>query len=290
MTAVESAAAPSLRDRVDGLLAAFLGEVRDEIAADDPDATSLVDEVTRLVSAGGKRLRPTFCYWGHLGSGGRDGESILRAAAALELLHTMALIHDDVMDEAVERRGVPASAVHLAAEGRRWGMTDDPDRFGRSAAILAGDLAAVLADRLLLSSRFAPERLLAALGRYHRMRTEMASGQFLDVAGLTLDRAASRRAAALKGGTYTVEGPLLIGAALAGASGPAEASLSLYGASLGQAFQLRDDLLDGDGARGVTPEEVNALVSRARSALDPTSLSPGSVEALDTLAVRMEMR
>jgi geranylgeranyl diphosphate synthase type I len=289
MTVPAPAPAPGLLDRVEGLLASFLSDARDEVAQDDPGAAALVDEVIRVVAAGGKRLRPTFCVWGHVAAGGHDGDEILRAATALELLHTMALIHDDLMDEATERRGVPASAVHLAAEGRRWGLTADPERFGRSAAILAGDLAAVLADRLMLSSGFPPELLMEALGRYHRMRTEMAAGQFLDVAGLAGDRAAARRAAALKGGAYTVEGPLLIGAALAGASGALDAALSRFGAPLGQAFQLRDDLEDGEGAHGATPREVNALVSQARAALDPDVLAPAAVDALDGLARLMVM-
>lgn len=288
MTATATAP-PSLRERVEGLLASFLQDARREVAGDDPGAAPLVDEVIRVVASGGKRLRPAFCFWGHIAAGGQDGEPILRAATALELLHTMALIHDDLMDEATERRGAPASAVHLAEEGRRWGLTADPERFGRSAAILAGDLAAVLADELLLSSGFVAERLMPALERYRRMRTEMAAGQFLDVAGLAGDRAAARRAAALKGGGYTVQGPLLIGAALAGAPAGTDVVLERFGAPLGQAFQLRDDLHDGDAAHGATPEEVNALVAQARAALDRSVLVPAAADALDALALRVEM-
>jgi geranylgeranyl diphosphate synthase, type I len=284
MTAAAAASVPSLTDRVEALLASFLREARAEVAGDDPAAAPLVDEVIRVVASGGKRLRPAFCFWGHLAAGGRDDEPILRAASALELLHTMALIHDDLMDGATQRRGVPASAVHLAAEARRLGLSADPDVFGRSAAILAGDLAAVLADQLLLSSGFAAHPLLDALARYRRMRTEMAAGQFLDVAGLARDRAAARRAAALKGGGYTVEGPLLIGAALAGAPAATDAALSRFGAPLGQAFQLRDDLEDGEGAHGATPAEVNALVAQARASLHDAALSPAATEALDALA------
>lgn len=291
MTSAAPAAAPSLRDRSDGLLASFLRGVREEVEADDPGAAALVDEVIRVVASGGKRLRPAFCFWGHLAAGGHDGEDILRAATALELLHTMALIHDDLMDGATQRRGVPSSAVYLAAESRRWGTTDDPERFGRSGAILAGDLAAVLADRLMLTAGFSPEQLLRALGRYHRMRTEMAAGQFLDVAGLAGDPAAARRAAALKGGGYTVESPLLIGAALAGASGAVDAALSRFGAPLGQAFQMRDDLQDGEGTHGATRGEVNALVADARAALalDRPALAAEAVRALDDLARSVEM-
>ncbi len=294
MTAAANAAsnhpgAPGFRERVDDLLASFLGEVRDEVAQDAPGAAALVDEVARVVAAGGKRLRPAFCFWGHRAAGGSDGLPILRACAALELLHTMALIHDDLMDDAAERRAAPSSAVHLASEDRRWGLTEDPERFGRSGAILAGDLAAVLADRLMLSSGFAPDRLVDALVRYGRMRTEMAAGQFLDVAGLAGEGEDARRTAALKGGAYTVEGPLLIGAALAGASGAVEGALSNFGRPLGEAFQLRDDLHDGEAAHGMTVDEVNGLIAGARAALDPGILDPSAVDALDGLARLLEM-
>lgn len=278
------------RDRVDGALEAFLSACREEAVADDPRATLPLDEIRRLVAAGGKRLRPAFCYWGYRAAGGDDGEPIVRAAAALELLHTMALIHDDLMDGASVRRGVAASAPYLASEAARLRLPVAPEPFGRAAAILAGDLAAVLADRALLASGFAPDRLLAAQARYHRMRTEMAEGQFLDVAGLATDPASARRAATLKGGAYTVEGPLLIGAALAGASLEEEAALARFGAPLGEAFQLRDDLRDGDGAVSITPAEVNGLVARACSELDgEVPLAPDAVAVLRSMARRLEV-
>jgi geranylgeranyl diphosphate synthase, type I len=280
---------PALRVRVDAALDTFLSACRDETVADDPRATMPIDEVRRLVAAGGKRLRPAFCYWGFRAAGGPDGEPIVRASAALELLHTMALIHDDLMDDAAERRGVLASAHHLAAEAVRLGLGVEPTAFGRSAAILAGDLAAVLADRMLLGSGFASDRLAGALVHYHRMRMEMAEGQFLDVAGLAEDPVSARRAAVLKGGVYTVEGPLLIGAALAAAAEEAQRALARFGAPLGEAFQLRDDLHDREGAHGATPGEVNALVGRARAALDPGVLAPEGAAALDVLAQLLEM-
>ena len=146
-----------------------------------------------------------FCFWGYRAAGGVDDEPIERAAAALELLHTMALIHDDLMDRSPERRGAPASAFQLADRARVRGSSD-PERAGASLALLAGDLANVLADRLLLTSGFEPRALVGALDRYHRMRTEMALGQALDLAGGDADPALVAR---LKGGSYTVEGPLL---------------------------------------------------------------------------------
>ena len=283
-----------LRDRVDDTLTAFLEGVQAEVAAEQPEAMLPLDEIRRLVAAGGKRLRPGVCYWGHLAAGGDDGDAIVRASAALELLHTMALIHDDLMDGTLERRGVAASEIHLASYARRQGLRVDPDRFGRSAAILAGDLAAVLADRMLLESGFPAGRVAAALTPYHRMRTEMALGQFLDVAGFggasAADPALARRAARLKGGSYTVEGPLSVGAALAAADPEVMVTLMSFGGPLGEAFQLRDDVIDGESVHGVTPAEVNELVGRARAALDPAVLEPVARAALDALARSVGMQ
>ena len=272
-----------LRERVDGELLAFLREVRAEIVMAAPDALLTIDEVERLIVAGGKRLRPAFCYWGYRTAGGIDGDPIVRAAAALELLHVMALIHDDLMDEARLRRGVPTSAVHLTSQAGRLGSAD-PAATGRSLAILAGDLAAVLADRLFLSSGFAPDTLVPALDRYHRMRTEMAAGQTLDVLGL--DGTDRSLVASLKGGAYTVAGPLAIGAELAGAGADLQEALAAYGDPLGTAFQLRDDERDGDAP--VPVGAVAALAQEARLALKRMTLDPVVRDALATLADSVE--
>jgi geranylgeranyl diphosphate synthase type I len=267
----------SFRTRVDGALNTFLADVRAEMALVAPDALVPIDEVIRLVGAGGKRLRPAFCYLGYRAGGGSDGEPIERAAAALELLHTMALIHDDLMDRSSERRGVPASARHLADEARTRGLSD-PEHTGRSLALLAGDLAVVLADRLLLTSGFDAGVLVPALDRYHRMRTDMALGQCLDVAA----DADPIVVAALKGGSYTVEGPLQIGALLAGSSREVLAVLANYGACVGLAFQLRDDERDGDIP--AVPGRVAQLIAQGRAALDAPGLEPSAVASLRALA------
>jgi len=270
----------SLKDRVDDALATFLTARRQELEWIDHRSTTPIDEVIRLFRAGGKRLRPAFCYWGYRAAGGADDARIVRAAAALELLHTMALIHDDVMDGAAERRGdATAQARQTRAAWRR--RDPDPERVGTAVAILAGDLAAVLADAMMLEAGFPPERLPAALERYHRMRTEMAVGAYLAVTGMEAD---ARRLAFLKGGSYTVEGPLLIGAALAGAPVQVVARLERYGEPLGEAFQLLDDLRDGDAAAGVSGRDARKLIAESKDALDPDVLRPEAVAALGHLA------
>ena len=251
-----------------------------------PEAAEMVDELRRLVAAGGKRIRPAFCYWGHRAAGEDDGERIFRAAAALELFHTFALIHDDVMDESETRRGEPSTYARFA--GARAG---EPGalRYGRSVAVLAGDLAAVLADEALLGSGFPPERLLPALRRYARMREEVAAGQFLDVQGA--GTASADRVASLKTGAYTVEGPLHIGAMLAGGSPELLAALSRFARPLGLAFQFRDDLFDhGEGAvPGATASEVNRLIDKARSALDDAAIAQEAAAALGSLAAALAL-
>lgn len=253
------------RVRVDEVVTGFLEERRRELRGIHPASVALVDEIERLVRAGGQRLRPAFVYWGYRAAGGSDGPEVLRAAGAVELLHTMALIHDDLMDDTPTRRGVPAS--HVAV--------------GDAVAILAGDLAAVFADQLLLESGVPASRLLAAQARYHRMRLDMAAGQYLDVAGVVAD---AHHTAALKGGAYTVRGPLLLGADLAGGAPPVLDALARFGEPLGRAFQLLDDLRDGEAADGVTRAATGALVAEAVAALDPETLGGEATEALGSLA------
>jgi geranylgeranyl diphosphate synthase type I len=283
-TLVVPAALEAVRGRVDEVLASFLVARREEMVKLAPDAGVVVDEIRRLVAAGGKRIRPAFCYWGYRAAGGEEGEPIYRAGAALELFHTFAIVHDDVMDQSETRRGVPSTYARFA--GARAG---EPGalRYGRSVAVLAGDLAAVLADEALLDSGFPPDRLLPALRRYARMREEVAAGQFLDISGAAAtSEAAAATVASLKTGAYTVEGPMHIGALLAGGGPEVLAALSQFAGPLGRAFQLRDDVLDqGEGMiPGATAAEVNRLVRESRASLDHAAIVKEAAEALRSLA------
>ena len=230
----------------------------------DPTAPALVDELLRLLEAGGKRVRPAICFWAFAAAGGPRGDPIVRVCAALELLHTSALVHDDLMDRDDERRGVPSTHVRFAKEAPAG---SDPDAFGTAAAVLVGDLALVLSERLMRTSGFAAGRLERGMSRFDRMRAEMAAGQFLDVSGSS-DRV---RVRALKTGSYTAEGPVLIGAALAGAGADVDGPLRVFGRLVGEAFQLRDDVLDGDEDAD-RAAEVDDLLSRAARALGDAPL------------------
>ncbi|HEY6568012.1 MAG TPA: polyprenyl synthetase family protein [Actinomycetota bacterium] len=279
----------ALTERVDRVLASFLQGCALEMEAAGEGGRAMADEIQRLLQAGGKRLRPAFCYWGFRAAGGPDGEPIVRASAAMELLHTMALVHDDLLDHTAERRGAPTTGPKMAGSAPILAPSIDPQTFGTSAAVVVGDLAAVLADRLLLESGFEPAALERALDVYHRMRIETAVGQFLDVAGRGAEPARAREVARLKGGAYTVEGPLLVGAAFADGGAEVRGALGRYGRALGEAFQLRDDLHDDDAASGVTVDEVNGLVERARGALGQAPIDPGAARVLDGMAGSVAM-
>jgi geranylgeranyl diphosphate synthase type I len=235
---------------IDGVLEGFLDERRQDAAAIDPRLGEVVDELKATVGSGGKRLRPRLVLWGYRAGGAEVDEPILRAAASLELLHTFALIQDDVMDRSATRRGRPASHVTLAAQASR-----EPARFGESAAILLGDLALIWADRLMVEAGFTAERLQAALGIYNALRTEVTLGQYLDVLLAHGDRPSEEDALRVnryKTATYTVQRPIQLGLALAGAAPETIDAVPPFAVPAGIAFQLRDDLL---GAVG-DPEET----------------------------------
>jgi geranylgeranyl diphosphate synthase, type I len=273
-----------VRERIDPVLARFLSDRRAELAALDARAAVLVDELHRLIAAGGKRIRPALCMYAFRAAGGSDGPPIANAGAALELLHTFALVHDDVMDGAAERRGVESTHVWFAKQAPP-GV--EPDGYGISVAILVGDLAAVLAEERLRTCGATPDALTLALERFDRMRVEMAAGQLLDLevarAVEEPDDATRERVAALKTGSYTAEGPVLIGAALAGAGRATEGPLRVYARSIGEAFQLRDDIVDGDTDAGAAAR-ADDLLSRAVAALHGAGLEEEGRDALIELA------
>jgi geranylgeranyl diphosphate synthase type I len=258
----------ALRERVEIELAAFLDRKVTDLAAIDPDLMAVGEAICDLVLAGGKRLRPAFAYWGwrgaldavsYAGSAGpvadadRDDDTVLRAAASLELVQAGALIHDDVMDRASTRRGQPALHVRFADLHAYHGWAGSAAGFGQGAAIIAGDIALTWAQEMIRTAGLDD----AALGRvapaYDAMRLEVMAGQYLDLRGQVDSGrpdeealAAAWRTARYKAASYTVQRPLHIGALVGGPHAPGGPLLSTYteyGFALGEAFQLRDDVL-----------------------------------------------
>jgi geranylgeranyl diphosphate synthase type I len=260
MTTSPAVAAPpslsAIAARVDRRIATTLDPDIERWSGVDADLRPPLAALRALVLAGGKRLRPAFCYWAFVGAGGDpDDPGVADAGAALELLHTFALIHDDVMDCSDLRHGVETVHVRFARLHRELGWRGEASRFGDNVAILVGNLASVYADRLLAG---AP---VAALDVWNELHLEVNVGQYLDTSGTAARQAdigLARRICRYKSGKYTVERPLHLGAALAAPRRfPRLAPpLSDYGDPLGEAFQLRDDVLGVFGDPSVTGKPV----------------------------------
>ena len=279
-----------IRTEVARALELFLARQRADLMAIGDDLLPCLDAMEGLL-AGGKRLRPAFCYWGWRAGGGQDCPEIYTAAAALELLQASALVHDDVMDASDTRRGGPA--VHrqfasrfaagqlgpswqpgsAASQGGTSVQAGSAEQFGLGAAILIGDMLLAWTDELYHASGFAADVLSRGQPALNAMRTEVAAGQYLDllsqVSQSTSVRAALR-VVTYKTAKYTIERPLQLGMAMA--AGPQSASTvatlegmcTEYGIPLGIAFQLRDDILGvfGDPAR--TGKPVSGDISEGK--------------------------
>ncbi|MDQ1663549.1 MAG: geranylgeranyl diphosphate synthase, type, partial [Blastococcus sp.] len=237
--------AEDLRVRVHKALEEFLSAQALVLDAVSHDLAPLMEALTDLL-AGGKRLRPAFCYWGWRAAGGPDTTGIVGVAASLELFQAAALIHDDVMDGSDTRRGMPAAHRRFAALHRGNGWLGSPEAFGQAGAILGGDLCLSWCDEMYAGSGLPAEALLRGRTIYDRMRTELMCGQFLDMLesaqeSTTVDRA--RHVILYKSAKYSVAQPLLLGGTLAGAPAELLSTYDEYGRTLGEAFQLRDDVL-----------------------------------------------
>ncbi len=278
MSAVDQA---DLRARVEKALAAFLGQQRTLLVGIDAALEPVADAIEAFVMGGGKRLRPAFAYWGFRGAGGVDCDEVVGAVAALEFVQASALIHDDVMDASDTRRGEPAVPRRFATRHVHHAWAGDAEGFGAGSAILLGDLCLAWSDELLRSSGLDTAALLRARPDFDLMRTEVIAGQYLDVhAQVTGDTSLQRAStvARYKSAKYTVERPLLLGAAIADASDEIRSAYSGFGLPLGEAFQLRDDILGVFGDPTLTGKPAGDdlregkrtyLVAAAVAAADP---------------------
>ncbi len=264
-----------IADRVDARLRVLLDAEMQRWSAFDVDLTEPLGEIGRLILGGGKRLRPAFTHWGFIGAGG-DPESaaVVDAGAAFELMHAFALFHDDVMDDAATRRGAPTTHTVFAEQHVAGGWSGEARRYGEGVAILVGDLAFVYADQLLLGSS------REAWAIWNELRIELNVGQVLDImGGVRNDRRRDKaeRICRYKSGKYTIERPLHLGAALAAPErlGDLLPALSAYGLPLGDAFQMRDDVMGAFGDEAITGKPVGGDLREGK----PTPLLARAVAA-----------
>ena len=258
-TALRSPLDSSLTEIVEAALADFLAERRVMAGAIDAQFADAIRALDEFVLSGGKRIRPTFAWWGWRGAGGEpdapEADAVVRAIGALELVQACALIHDDLMDRSATRRGRPTVHIEFAARHRSAGWRGQPDRFGEAAAILLGDLALCWADDMLRGAGLPADALRRMAQPWDAMRTEVLGGQYLDVLHQATGDGSEHAALQInryKTAAYTVERPLHLGAAIAGAGPDLVDAYRRFGADVGVAFQLRDDMLGVFGDPDVT--------------------------------------
>ncbi|MGO4300549.1 polyprenyl synthetase family protein [Leifsonia sp. RAF41] len=220
-------------------------------------------ESARDAAEGGKRIRPRFVLTAYRGLGGTDHDAAFTAAVAYELLHTAFLLHDDVIDGDTVRRGRPNVAGAFSADALSRGADSGRGRrWGEAGAILAGDLLLHAASSTLARvpvDEWTRERLLEILD--HGVFVT-AAGELADVAlaeRLGPDTPALEDVLAMtehKTAAYSVSGPLMTGALLAGGGEDVLTTLAEYGRLVGIAFQLGDDLLGVFGSEDVTGKSI----------------------------------
>jgi len=260
--------------RVEARLREFLAPEQARWAAFDAELAEPMGEISRLVLVGGKRLRPAFCHWGFVGAGGDPADPMVaNAGAAFELMHAFALFHDDVMDDAASRRGNPTTHTVFAQHHRDGQWAGEARRFGEGVAILVGDLAFVYSDQMMAGA--GP----AAWAIWNELRIELNVGQVLDILGSVRNERSRHKAEQIcryKSGKYTIERPLHLGAVLAAPERAAELlpALSAYGLPLGDAFQMRDDVMGAFGDPDVTGKPVGGDLREGK----PTPLMARAVE------------
>jgi geranylgeranyl diphosphate synthase type I len=285
-----------VRTAVEARLEVILADAVDAVRPCGADSVAAIDALRALCLRGGKRFRPVLVAAAHEACGGDSAsEAVVLAGAAIELLQAYLLIHDDWMDGDDVRRGGPSVHAMLRAS---YGDAHQGD----AAAILAGDFASALAQQALFAMTIAPERVIEAGRAFARVQREVIAGQLIDLRG-ELHQVESMHD--LKTGSYTVRGPLAIGAILAGATAAQRAALDRFAAPLGIAFQLRDDLLGtfgdpratgkpagNDVRRGKRTALVAALAGDAEAALlMPRALGVADASDADVgaLVARMEV-
>ncbi|WP_327312031.1 polyprenyl synthetase family protein [Streptomyces sp. NBC_01235] len=231
----------AFKARVDEVLNRFVAQEADHLLAIDADLGPVADQVEAAV-AYGKRLRAAFCYWGWRAAGQPDSDALLRAAASMELVHAAAVVHDDIIDDSPLRHGRPTAHVALRAALRRRPRATTA---ARALAMLVGDLLMSLAGQLFVTSGLPAAYLARARPLWAALARELIAGECLELlrTGAEPDTAASLKVIRYKTAKYTVEQPLLIGGVLGGAGRRLKEGYSRYGLPLGEAFQLRDDLL-----------------------------------------------
>ncbi|MBI2439154.1 MAG: polyprenyl synthetase family protein [Candidatus Moranbacteria bacterium] len=232
--------------RLDKKIEAHFSSVIQETKKEDEFVASTLEYAKEMLLGGGKRLRAAFMYHGYLGAGGREEEKILLASMSIEYIHLFLLVHDDIIDRDDQRHGFETLHRYYANKGKYLFPKKDTEHFGNAMAIIVGDVLSALGNDIIFRSDFPLEKKFAALSKLQNIISYTVIGQTRDVYMEYLGKASEEEILAMyknKTAKYTVEGPLHLGALLAGADEALLEKFSAYAIPLGIAFQIQDDIL-----------------------------------------------
>lgn len=235
---------------LDKKLSEYFSKKLNELKDFGLSAKGAVKSIRDLTLAGGKRVRAGFMYWGYRAAGGREEEKIIEASMSIELTHIFLLIHDDIIDRDDFRHGIETIHKKYERLAKKFWKKTEPVHFGNSMALIAGDMAAAFGNDIIFNSPFPPDKVQKALSKLQEIVVNTVAGEILDVVLEAKGRASEEEILEVhrnKTAKYTVEGPLHLGATLAGADGKMLSALSDYAVPVGIAFQIQDDILGAFG-------------------------------------------
>lgn len=260
----------SFKKEIDFEIEAYLNKVIKESSKQDRFITDAIRNVKKIILAGGKRLRAAFMYYGYIAAGGKEREKILKTAVSIELIHIFLLIHDDIIDRDSIRHGVKTINETYAELGKRIFPKSDYKHFGNSMGIVIGDIIAGFGNQILFNSNFRDDLVMRALHRLQSITSYTAIGEAQDVYMEFKGKASEKEIMKMyenKTAKYTIEGPLYLGAILAGAEGKLLEGLSKYAIPVGIAFQIQDDILGVFGSEKKMGKAVGADVREGKQTI-----------------------
>ncbi len=258
------------KKEIDQELTAYLDDKIRETQKLDFFTANLAKQAKKIILSGGKRLRPAFMYWGYIAGGGRERKKIIKAAISIELVHNFLLMHDDIIDHGQRRHGVATLNAHYAKIGRLFFNQEDAQHFGNSLALIFGDMLSATSNQVIFTSDFPAGLIVKALKQIQAIVSQTVIGEiqdvYMDSSGKVSEKAILKMYQN-KTARYTIEGPLNLGAILAGADGKILQGLSAYALPLGVAFQIRDDILGIFGSEKELGKEVGLDIQEGKKTL-----------------------
>ncbi len=234
------------KKKVDPEIEKYFERIIREAEGKDAIVTEALRYVRKIILAGGKRLRPAFMYYGYLAAGGREKEKIIKTSIGIELIHAFLLIHDDIIDKDKKRHNLDTVNFRYEKLGKKIFRRTEPEHFGNSMAVIFGDMVAAMGNQIIFSSDFSPVLVVKALHKLQTIISATVVGQARDIYMEYRKGTTEKEVLKMyeyKTAKYTIEGPLHLGAILAGADDKLLKTFSAYAIPVGIAFQIQDDIL-----------------------------------------------